>query len=69
MTVCPLLQVKEGSELRERSGKRSGGFLLVGWCQNVAKREGAAEEIVRVHILNQSGGSAYSVSPKSGLKR
>lgn len=38
------------SELRERSGKRSGDALIFGWCQNAAKKEGATGELARSYI-------------------
>lgn len=38
------------SELRERSGKRSGDKLLFSWCQNAAKRDGVVGEIARRYI-------------------
>jgi superfamily II DNA or RNA helicase len=38
------------SELRERSGKRSGDALLFSWCQNAAKRDGVTGDLARKYI-------------------
>src|SRR5690554_4100085 len=38
------------SELRERSGKRSGDSLLFSWCQSAAKKGGSTGEIAKKYI-------------------